>query len=1124
MATDMDHTASLDEILQAFVDNTITLDQPRKRELKNQSDNVDGCANACLDVQIMLLDHIGNSPWTSLPESVQNVLSIKFPGSEYLVLKVQFGVEDLKSLPVATPARPQAASAYVTPLSLELPPTGQHAQSPGTADRGSVKRKSAPLLSEALGSLPDLFKKPRLSSPEDDFVPSDDEAPVDLVDDDDAAAATAECLTPVVDDEGFIRIGPQPMKSQLWVQSAPEERSNRIIKEAVAHNHRRTDSCFPNSNADRLELAATKLARELSGLMIESKTGWVKLLCDYTGLPMSWAPGPRSPSLESIYPMVKFEGHIEYHAPPNGCLIMSFINWTKRQHPSIALSLVSVWLNAYQEPNFNSQRRQCAWAFNALSNMMIMTRAFQAMDTHENHIKRWDSRGVDEQRAILEMQRTGTRVPEAERFLEAASVDFLWAPADMRYPARLNFHGSSIYRNLKRIAESKGITTFEFEYYCTVLSPGRIRQRVFYPFHILSRPQAESIGWDWNMLFKLCREMLHTMRTACNKHAEKADRGEAHVDEVQLIYWMGTWVCDQINRLKAEKSDREEIAFSMMLDRWGLPIVPWKSHILRVSLCKKQDHGIAMIFGIEDTPDFDPVQHIDLSCATVTLDTSFTNMAMKNFDTGSWDSLRTILMQVPLHHPFWKVDLSLGDTVWAGEWDRSIQPQAPTPEFQANLLSIEAWVDEQPRDPFACAYCGQTFNSAGRLVEHSRRCSRGIEDEQEAPNLEQDNADQEYWDSTHKCDICNKSFTTARSLTRHKRTHTWDKPYKCDICGRSFTRAKGLKEHIKTHTGQKPHTCDVCGQSFARLDHLNGHKKTHTGEKPYKCDICNKSFTTATSLTRHKKTHTGEKPHKCDVCDRSFTESCQLKEHKKTHTGEKPYKCDICNKSFAHSNTLKDHKKTHTGEKPHKCDICNKSFTTAQSLKVHKRTHTGEKPYKCDICGSGSLVEVGLGEPVEVEAKIPVKTRITLKFSEDETQYPEPVHPAVPRTEGGYYWGYNVRRASSLSNVFTESPYENGYDVSIGTSERGVPASRVFPPSKRVNFNHLIIVFGGPRGLEFAAMNDQELSSMDIQGPRTKELFDHWVNVLPGQGCRNIRTDEAVFIALATLRGIWNSS
>ncbi|EKJ71885.1 hypothetical protein FPSE_07986 [Fusarium pseudograminearum CS3096] len=174
--------------------------------------------------------------------------------------------------------------------------------------------------------------------------------------------------------------------------------------------------------------------------------------------------------------------------------------------------------------------------------------------------------------------------------------------------------------------------------------------------------------------------------------------------------------------------------------------------------------------------------------------------------------------------------------------------------------------------------------------------------------------------------------------------------------------------------------------------------------------------------------------------------------------------------------------------------------------------------------GSGTLVECGLENPVEIEADIPPKTRITLKFPEDENQYPEPVHPAAPRTEGGYYWGYTVRKANSLSKVFTESPYENGYDVSIGTSERGVPASKAFPPTKKVNFSHLLIVFGGPRGIEFAAMNDEELSSMDIQGSKTKELFDHWINVLPNQGSRTIRTDEAVFIALTSLRGIWDSN
>lgn len=174
--------------------------------------------------------------------------------------------------------------------------------------------------------------------------------------------------------------------------------------------------------------------------------------------------------------------------------------------------------------------------------------------------------------------------------------------------------------------------------------------------------------------------------------------------------------------------------------------------------------------------------------------------------------------------------------------------------------------------------------------------------------------------------------------------------------------------------------------------------------------------------------------------------------------------------------------------------------------------------------GTGTLVEVGMEQPVEIEEDIPPKTRLTLKFPDDETQYPECVNPEVPRTEGGFYWGYTVRNCSSLTNVFTECPYENGYDMSIGTSERGLPIPKAFPPSKRVNFNHMLIVFGGPRGLEYAAMNDEELVNMEIQGSKTKELFDHWVNVLPNQGSRTIRTEEAVFIALTALRGVWESS
>ena len=47
------------------------------------------------------------------------------------------------------------------------------------------------------------------------------------------------------------------------------------------------------------------------------------------------------------------------------------------------------------------------------------------------------------------------------------------------------------------------------------------------------------------------------------------------------------------------------------------------------------------------------------------------------------------------------------------------------------------------------------------------------------------------------------------------------------------------------------------------------------------------------------------------------------------------------------------------------------------------------------------------------------------------------VPPSEPRTDAGLYWGYSVRLASSLGSVFTNCPYKDGYDLTIGTSERG---------------------------------------------------------------------------------------
>ena len=63
-------------------------------------------------------------------------------------------------------------------------------------------------------------------------------------------------------------------------------------------------------------------------------------------------------------------------------------------------------------------------------------------------------------------------------------------------------------------------------------------------------------------------------------------------------------------------------------------------------------------------------------------------------------------------------------------------------------------------------------------------------------------------------------------------------------------------------------------------------------------------------------------------------------------------------------------------------------------------------------------------------------------------------------------------------------------------------------------FKHLLIVFGGVKGLEVALKQDQDLSEIDDPSI----LFDVYLNTCPKQGSRTIRTEEAILVSLAALR------
>ena len=137
------------------------------------------------------------------------------------------------------------------------------------------------------------------------------------------------------------------------------------------------------------------------------------------------------------------------------------------------------------------------------------------------------------------------------------------------------------------------------------------------------------------------------------------------------------------------------------------------------------------------------------------------------------------------------------------------------------------------------------------------------------------------------------------------------------------------------------------------------------------------------------------------------------------------------------------------------------------------------------------------------------------------------VSPSAPREHDGTYWGYSVRMASSIKAIFDEAPFENGYDLKIGTSERGnVSVDDVHFPTKistalksvssssLSSFEHAVIVLGGVAGIEECVDADE---TINISGKDSASLFDLWVNICEYQGSRTIRTEEAVMICLSRL-------
>lgn len=91
---------------------------------------------------------------------------------------------------------------------------------------------------------------------------------------------------------------------------------------------------------------------------------------------------------------------------------------------------------------------------------------------------------------------------------------------------------------------------------------------------------------------------------------------------------------------------------------------------------------------------------------------------------------------------------------------------------------------------------------------------------------------------------------------------------------------------------------------------------------------------------------------------------------------------------------------------------------------------------------------------------------------------------------------------------------QGGYDLKVGTSERG--SIEGADTLQLRAFNHAVVVFGGPQGLEECWRLDRGRKS--AEGGDVASLCDAWLNTCPGQGSRTIRTEEALLISLSYLQ------
>ncbi|KAL4427495.1 hypothetical protein ABPG74_015198 [Tetrahymena malaccensis] len=176
----------------------------------------------------------------------------------------------------------------------------------------------------------------------------------------------------------------------------------------------------------------------------------------------------------------------------------------------------------------------------------------------------------------------------------------------------------------------------------------------------------------------------------------------------------------------------------------------------------------------------------------------------------------------------------------------------------------------------------------------------------------------------------------------------------------------------------------------------------------------------------------------------------------------------------------------------------------------------------------GSWVEIGLKKQAKIPYKLVTNTRVTLRINEPTLDIEQKYYSAdvvsqkEPKEKMGLYWGYQVRLADNLSQVFKgedDLKYDVKFLINQGDhqqfSEESISDTELDLENKNV-----LIVFSGYNNLESIIDSDEYTK---LSGKEALNKFDANFTMQKGRfGVKQLRLEEEMSHALSIMRKLFD--